>query len=58
MGRFVRSQPHATAIERFGDWRAGEEGETVTWTSADGKLDWAEIEEKFKNPTYRFHRPG
>ena len=52
---FTRTEPHATAIERFKDW-AGEGSAFVEWESIEAKLDWNEAFERLKQPTFYYNK--
>jgi hypothetical protein len=49
---FIRAEPHATAIRRFPDW-AAEGTAFVEWTSDTVQIDWNEVQERLKHPTFR-----
>ena len=53
MAAFVRTEPHATAVGRFGKW-GGEGAGFAEWTSTEGKLDWNEVWERLKKPTFGY----
>lgn len=53
MDRFVKAEPHATAVKRFyQDW--GSEGSFVEWISPDNKIDWDEAKRRLQNPTFQY----
>ena len=57
MREFVRVEPHATAIARFWEWRAPDGGATHEWTERGSRdVPWAEIEERLREPTFRYTR--
>ncbi len=53
---FVRTEPHKTAVARFWDWRAEGGGATSEWTGPDVKVTWADVDERLKEPTFRYTR--
>lgn len=53
MRRFVASEPHATAMERFSIW-AGAGAAFVEWKRADRDVSWQEALERLKNPTFYY----
>jgi len=55
IGPFVTSEPHATAVRKFGEW-AGEGAAFVQWDSSDGRIDWEEAGRRLRNPTFYYRR--
>ena len=54
MSKFVHTEPHATALRRFAEWRVPGGGQAVEWFGPDAKLSWPEIQERLKEPTFRY----
>ena len=51
--KFVRADPHATAVKRFSSW-AGEGAAFVEWRSTDASINWDQAKKRLKNPTFYY----
>ncbi len=57
MAAFMRTEPHATAMQRFSDW-AGRGAAFTDWGSADGSIEWAEVRKRLTDAAGRDAEPG
>ena len=56
VGRFVRTEPHATAVRRMANW--GREGAAfVEWDSVSSTVNWPEVLKRLQQPTRYYRAP-
>lgn len=55
MHRFVKTEPHATAVGKFAEW-AGEGAAFVQWDNSEGTVDWNQANERLENPTFYYKK--
>jgi hypothetical protein len=57
MALFSRSEPHRSAMAKFFGWGTADAC-IAQWESEDGKVDWAEAEDRLKKPLFRYRLDG
>lgn len=56
MGAFMRTEPHASAIQRLNEW-AGRGVAFTNWESSDGSIDWTEARKRLTDAAGRDTEP-
>lgn len=57
LAAFVKTEPHATAVQKFRDW-AAEGAAFVEWNSTDELASWDEALGRLQNPTFYYSFQG